>query len=228
MSTTPHIVGNPYSNIIIVTNDDKLLATISQRKANWYIRKGLATEMVPPPEGYPRAIKLTFEANVHRTPKQFEINVNANKCVICGKEDSLTRHHVIPYVIRKHFPLSQKQYSRQWCVLLCVDCHHNVEELTQPLYKQSFPSGKKFSNSNLTLQMIKFKGHLNKLSPDKLSVLLELSDYKTVEEIPLFRKKNRTQSQRERSRHHFLEIKRWAKQFIKDHGGLRGRLSFCT
>lgn len=223
MNKCRHIIGSPYSNIIIVNCKGNLLATISKRKADWYIKRKLAKEMVPPPPGYPRAIKLNFEADVERNPKPFEINVNENKCVICGKENELTRHHVIPWVIRRYFPLKHKNYSRQWCVLLCVDCHEEVEMLTQPLYKSDFPKGVAArKNTDLTLQMIKDKGHLDKLSPDKLSILLERSTYKTVAEIPPYRTKNKAASRYSLKTLHEIEIKKWALKFIKDHDGIKG------
>ena len=221
-----HVIGAPYSNVIIISNGGNLLATISDRKANWYLKKGLAIETLPP-IGYPRAIKLKFEADVNRTPKPFEINVNENKCVICGKENKLTRHHVIPWVIRKHFPLQHKQYARQWCVLLCVECHENVELFTQPLYKEKFPQGTEIKrNTNIALQMIKHNGHLDKLSTEKFANLLEHSTYKSVEEIPPYKNKNKNEFRKTLSIQHKLEIKKWALKFIHEHDDIKGTKTY--
>ena len=214
-----------YSNAVIISQSGKLLSTISDHKADWYLKKGIATE-VPPPEGYPRAIRLTFEPHPEEGPRTYSLNVSEDKCVLCGNIHSLTLHHVVPYVVRKHFPIKHKTKARQWCVLLCTDCHEEVEKATQPLYKQDFPLGIKDMNTNFTLQVIKYKNNLDRIPPEKLKELLSRSDYKTIDKIPDYSPKNKKMYFSQRSRQHKSEISAWANKFIAEHGGIEGVKSF--
>lgn len=218
--TRPH-----YSNIVMLNVDATPLATISAQRAAWYLKKDLASE-VEPPLKYKRAIQLKFNNNIKQGIAH-DLTVCEDKCVICASEESLTLHHCIPYVIRRHFPLKHKQHSRIWCVLLCSTCHVTVEEVTQPLYKMDFPEKGKFKrNRNSTLQAIKSRGHLNKLSPEKLALLLSDSDYKTVDDIPPIQVNQRLDLARIISKSHQDSIKEWAINFIKDNGGVEGTKKF--
>jgi hypothetical protein len=128
-----------YGNALILSQTGKPFCTLNKKRINWYLKKGLAEE-VTPPEGYPRAIQLNFKAKLDiRNPKPYELAIIKSVCVLCGAKDKLTIHHVVPQCIRKLFPVSEKARARQWCVLLCVQCHKNVEKVTQVVYKINYP-----------------------------------------------------------------------------------------
>jgi len=71
-----------------------------------------------------------------RTVRLKAINHKGGKCQICGYQkclDALEFHH---YKNEKNFSISQKVYTRSWeavlmelelCVLMCANCHREVE-----------------------------------------------------------------------------------------------------
>lgn len=210
-----------YSNVVIISKDGKLLSTISDSRANWYLKKNLATE-IHPPVGYSRAIRLSFKPHSDAEPQTYDLNISEDKCVLCGKFSDLTLHHVIPYVIRKYFPLTLKSKARQWCVLLCIDCHEKVETITQPIYKERFPLGGSNPCTNNTLEIIKHKKAFHKITPEKLKFLFDHSNYKTIDEIPNYTPSRRKENMAERSKQHQAKIKQWAEDFIAEHDGVDG------
>lgn len=209
-----------YSNIIVISKNGNPLSTISEKRANWYLKKNLAVE-VPAPTPYPKAIKINFDHNCETNPRQFDLLIVNDQCAICGKTEDLTLHHIIPYVLRKHFPSESKCYSREWCVLLCVDCHGIAELKTQPLYKRKFPAGIKNRNTNIILQEIKDSGNIHKVKAERLKWLLEKSDYKSIEEIPPL-SVSRKEKHEYVSKMHKEAISKWAKDFIDKHDGIKG------
>jgi 5-methylcytosine-specific restriction endonuclease McrA len=211
-----------YSNVLIISKEGKALSTVSDKRANWYLKNNLA-HVVTPPEGYPKAIQLTFEPNPCKDPQIFELTVSKDECVLCGKKTHLTLHHVIPYVLRRHFPVEHKARQRQWCVLLCCKCHIKTEDFTQPLYNKDFPSRRINKNTSFTLQVLKQNGNINKIPPANLKHLFENSAYSSIEEIPA---PNRRRYNKQKSIEFQALIKEWAHNFIKDHGGIDGTKAY--
>jgi hypothetical protein len=215
-----------YSNVLLVSKDGRPLSTVSDHKAAWYLSRNLGVE-IPPPEGYPRAVKLNFETK--DVPRHVHHLVACkSQCVICGVDENLTLHHVVPHVIRKHFPVEHKSKARQWCVLMCYKHHMELESELKPLYYQNtgFPHGITFNDYNLTLQKIKSEGTIYRVPKERLERLLAESDYKTVDDIPQFTKAAQLKRREENTRLHNEQIRQWALKFIKDHGGIEGTKQF--
>jgi hypothetical protein len=76
--------------------------------------------------------------------------------------------------------------------------------------------------ADTTLQIVKGNGTLAKIPPDKLKVLLSRSTYKTVDEIPPYNNVDKNIFNEKLSHNHRECIKKWAKKFIKDNGGVKG------
>ena len=217
-----------YYNALMLSAEGKPLSTINGKRVNWYLRRNLAVE-VTPPEGYPRCIQLNFEANVKRNPQSYEIAIIKNQCVICGAETNLTLHHVVPHVIRKLFPVSEKGRSRQWCVLLCIDCHEKVEAITQAVYKQDYPNGVFLAKekSSYTLRYLKSINMLDRLEPDKYARMMAEIGYKTEADIPSpATKEEKTALDGIQSKLHQKAITLWGHKFIEDHGGIPGTKAY--
>jgi hypothetical protein len=215
-----------YDNVIILNNDGTPLSTVSNHKAKWYLRKNLGVEATPP-EGYPRAIQLNFPADVARPRFVHDIVICKDQCVFCGISLNLTVHHVVPHVIRQHFPLEHKARARNWCVLLCFKHHMELEEdLKKLYYDDKFPPTPRDGNTNITLQKIKTACDLSRLPLEKLEALLAMSDYKTVDDIPMLTAEARKQRNSDLSMAHREAIRVWALQYIEDHGGIEGTKAF--
>lgn len=217
-----HLQGTFYHNVLIVGKNGEPLSTVSTRKANWYVNRKLAEDIIPP-KPYPRAIQLNFTHKAKDAPEAWDLHIGNDQCVLCGDTIKLSLHHIVPHVIRRHFPDEHKKHSREWCVLLCTKCHDKVELVSQPVYKKEFPHrGRDDKSANLTVQIIKANGNIDKIPAEKLKLLLSWSDYKTVEEIPPYETVNRRDHFHELSVSHREAIKQWALKFVDDHGGIDG------
>ncbi len=111
-----------YGNIRVLSPDGALMFYCNEKRANWYLSRGLAVQESD------TVIKLTF------TPKgggaatdEYGINGKENICVVCGTGEDLTKHHVVPYCYRRHFPKELKSRSAHDVVLMCVP-HHELYE----------------------------------------------------------------------------------------------------
>lgn len=109
-----------YDNYRIFHPDGTLLSYCSKKKANWYIKKNLGIL-----KG--KDVYLTFEPNGYGDPEEI-LAGRENKCVISGETKELTKHHVIPYMFRKHFPLEYKDKNSCDIVLLTRQLHNEYEE----------------------------------------------------------------------------------------------------
>lgn len=111
-----------YGNNKVYSPDGKLMFRCSDKKAKWYINRNLAT--VNDNEVY-----LNFEPKGygHHNMKYglFEMK---NRCVVCGETNKLTRHHVVPHMYRKHFPLHLKDRNFHDILAMCIPCHEIYEE----------------------------------------------------------------------------------------------------
>jgi hypothetical protein len=56
-----------------------------------------------------------------------------NRCVTCGNEEYLTRHHVVPYCYRRYFPLELKSHNFHDVLSLCSNCHDKYERKADEL-----------------------------------------------------------------------------------------------
>lgn len=94
-----------------------------KKKINWYLKKGLAKSIDE------KTIQLLFEpagrGDLHLS-KAYENN-KQNRCVICGCEDNLTKHHIVPYQYRKHFPEVLKSHNHFDILPVCITHHEEYE-----------------------------------------------------------------------------------------------------
>jgi len=113
---------NLYGNWVVLAPDGKLLSYGSEKRAMWYIDKDLATIVNK------RTIKLNFEPK-GRNLDDYSLQRKANRCVVCGSTHikTLTKHHVIPSMYKKLFPLEFKARSSHDIVVICRECHDRYE-----------------------------------------------------------------------------------------------------
>ena len=60
------------------------------------------------------------------------------KCVVCGCENNLTRHHVVPREFRRHFPDRFKESNAHDIVFVCDKHHEEYERKADVLKKEYF------------------------------------------------------------------------------------------
>ncbi len=105
--------------------DGQMLCRTSLDRLEWYLKRGLAVSVSD--QIYP-TIKLKNNPTGRRgADDPYNLEVKENICVVCGCREGLTKHHIVPYVYRKEFPLDYKQHSCYDIVLLCR-IHHNEYE----------------------------------------------------------------------------------------------------
>jgi hypothetical protein len=113
--------SDPYSNYKMLSPEGVLMNRTSAKRAEWYVTRGLA-EWVDD-----NTYQLTFTPNgLGRHDDPFYTDVSINRCVICGTEDRLTKHHVVPYMFRKLFP-KYCANNHHDILIVCLDDHDKYE-----------------------------------------------------------------------------------------------------
>lgn len=138
-----------YDNIHMLDPTGHLLCNVSRKKANWYLRKGLAkwTDDVnhisiqllfTPQGGFERGTTATNRIDndssssiQQKTKRLYTTSVKQNICVVCGDSHNLIRHYVVPLSYRKLFPHHFKSHQPHDIVLLCADCHMASDQAYQ-------------------------------------------------------------------------------------------------
>jgi hypothetical protein len=124
-----HSIKNPnrlYGSIKVYAIDGKhLMFLCNKKKANWYLDRDLA-------ESYKDGIRLLFEAKGlgHSSKNdEYYLSPKENRCVVTGCEEVnfLTRHHIVPHMYRKWFPIEVKSRSSHDIVLLNIKTHDEYE-----------------------------------------------------------------------------------------------------
>ena len=119
-----------YGNCQVLSPDGILMFRCDQKKANWYLNRNLG-EIV---NESPLIVKLNFKPQgLGNHNKVFGLTEMGNKCVSCGNEEYLTRHHVVPHCYRRYFPLELKSHNFHDVLSLCVMCHDSYERKADEL-----------------------------------------------------------------------------------------------
>jgi hypothetical protein len=125
MSQSKPVLRNIYDNILVLTVDGVPLCRCSQKKAEWYVKRDLATMVSNDPD----VLKLKFKTRgLGHVDDDFYLAERFNGCVVCENITDLTRHHVVPYCFRKHFPDHIKSHNSHDVVPLCLKCHGHYEK----------------------------------------------------------------------------------------------------
>lgn len=101
--------------------------TTSGRKVKWYLDRNLAVVTEP------HKIRLTFipKGKGFSDHELFGKLPRVNRCVVCGEEHGLQRHHVVPYHYRKFMPLKYKSRNHHDVVLICRKHHEEYEQIAK-------------------------------------------------------------------------------------------------
>jgi hypothetical protein len=122
-----------YGNCQVYSPQGYLMFRCDEKKVNWYLKRNLAQII----HSEPLSIKLNFiPKGLGNHDKPFGLSEMNNKCVNCGTESFLTRHHVVPICYRKHFPLNLKSHNFHDVLSMCMDCHESYERYATELKKE--------------------------------------------------------------------------------------------
>lgn len=124
--------------IEVHSQDGRFLSHTSKKRANWYLKRGLAEVL---PDG--NNIRLSF------IEKEFTPDYNNFKesyqdyCVCCGTKNNLTKHHVVPQQYFPYLPIEFKEFNHHDLLCMCRTCHNEYEtkaiELRDKIYSDFVP-----------------------------------------------------------------------------------------
>lgn len=137
--------SNAYDNCKVYHPNGKLMFYCSLKRLNWYLKNDLAEKLDD------TSIKLTFTPKGEGEPDHL-LHPRESKCVVCGTEDNLTKHHVVPYQYRKLFPLEYKDKNSYDVVVMCRDHHNEYETYADELkmmLEEKYSDGTKEYNLDL-------------------------------------------------------------------------------
>lgn len=101
-----------------------------EKRIKWYLNRNLAEKT----KEEPLTIRLKFiPKGLGNHNRPFGLYEMENRCVNCGSEEYLTRHHVVPICYRRHFPEKWKTHNCHDVLSLCRDCHEEYERKADQL-----------------------------------------------------------------------------------------------
>lgn len=121
----PTVQGDIYHNHSVLHPNGSLMFNCSEQRYQWYLRKGLAKVVSDDPP----VIQLTFTPKGPGPQHPFYTSYKKNCCVVCGSEEKLTKHHIVPVCFRRHLPDRLKKFSSHDVLPLCKKCHQTYETI---------------------------------------------------------------------------------------------------
>ncbi len=122
-----------YGNCCVLSPEGILMFRCNTKKVNWYLNRGLASIV----SDDPLTIKLNFTPNgLGNHNKGYGLSKMHNKCVNCGTEEGLTKHHVVPISYRKFFSEEIKSHNFHDVLPMCVECHEKYERKADEYKKE--------------------------------------------------------------------------------------------
>lgn len=113
-----------YGNWQVQSPDGILMFRCDEKKAMWYVKRNLGDII----NNNPKIVKLNFKPNgLGNHQRSYGLTEMLNICVVCGTNEFLTRHHVVPHCYRKYFPLEIKSHNFHDVLSVCVHCHDKYE-----------------------------------------------------------------------------------------------------
>lgn len=111
-----------YGNCSVLNVNGDLMFRCNEKKLNWYLSRNLA-KLVKDKVG-----QLLFApAGPGHAGIEFYVSEKVNQCVVCGSDQKLTKHHVVPRCYRRFFPPDRRDHLSYDVLLLCENCHETYE-----------------------------------------------------------------------------------------------------
>lgn len=178
-----------YDNIAVISKTGQFLSSISEKRKNWYLSRGLAEEIEFNHGKFTQGIKLKIEPKLDMVIRLSNTVYLENQCVLCGAKDKhLESHHVVPFYLKVHFPVELKENAAQWNVALCRECHNKADAVNLDIfkeYKQIFD--KWFGRENKIYEkyqrIILSKNRLSKLDSRHINHILKQFGHYNLEEL---------------------------------------------
>ena len=115
-----------FSNCKILSPEGELISRCDERKIKWYLDRGIAEQVSKDPP----TIKLKFAPKGNKGANQPHILFGKpNICVICGTDEELTKHHIVPYSYMRYFNAILRSDCIKDILPLCNNCHESYEQI---------------------------------------------------------------------------------------------------
>lgn len=157
----------------------KHMFTCSEKKAMWYVEKGLG-EL----QDDPNCVTLTFEPKGYGYEEGEIFGIAGRKimCVVTGESEGLQRHHIVPYCYRSHFPDEYKSKNHHDVVLVTYKIHEEYERHAS-VYKNEM--ARIYGVPTLNELNLEYTKLLSQYSSDKVKMLSRFhSIFKNYENMP--------------------------------------------
>ena len=117
--------GALYGNVHFQGPSGETMFHGDNEKALWYLNRNLVEVISRDPP----VLRFTFSpGGPGHVGDEYYLTSKANRCVVCGAEEGLNRHHVVPSVYRRHLPPEVKDHSHHDVLLMCLSCHEKYED----------------------------------------------------------------------------------------------------
>lgn len=98
-----------------------------EKRAKFYLRKGYARQISDDTIRLNSPVTVERFRQLYETLNPFFMAVKNDKCVVCGCDRPLTRHHVVPRRVLKLIPNKIKRRMSN-ILFVCVKCHNKYNE----------------------------------------------------------------------------------------------------
>lgn len=139
-----------YGNYKVYHPLGHLMFYCSEKKYNWYLKRNIAIKIDD------KSIQLTFEPKGFGEEPRFLEEERKNICVVSGKYEDLTKHHIVPTQFRQHFPDVYKSKNSHDVVVMTREEHDKYERIAD-VYKEEL------MNKYITKEEIQYNIDLNNL-----------------------------------------------------------------
>jgi len=213
--------NNPYGNFKMISITGNFLAYTDKKRMFWYLDRNLADRLDD------TTYQLNFETKGGNNDRSdfYKIALE-NKCVVCGTNKELTKHHVVPSQYRKHLPIEYKGRSSYDVVCICNDDHNEYEMEAEKLNEELLERYglvdymSKNNYANRCFNALKF--HKDKMDDDKIKEMTDfLIEYfdRPLEETLALEKLEKYTSMSKIVMEHVEDIEEfiimWRKHFLK-------------
>lgn len=150
----------------------------TEHKANWYLSRDLVKIIGEKEVQFLNPIKMEVESD-----DEFLLSPIERRCVICGAEDELQKHHIIPTLYRQYMPKVYKSNNHHDVVIICTKHHEFYERTFSNFYRDEIaddfgvPKISDLINSKTTI----YRNH--KVVINKASSILKYHDNMKLEKI---------------------------------------------
>ncbi len=119
-----------YDNCRVLSPEGELMFLCERRRWEWYLAETPSEKISDDPP----TLRLLFQpGGPGFAGDVYHLSERLNRCVVCGSEEWLGRHHILPHQYRIHYPRAYRRRNFHDVVPVCHRCHHDYERQADAL-----------------------------------------------------------------------------------------------